>query len=1198
MRWLKQLKNRFFRRPSRFDRRATVRLGFESLENRVVPAVTAAPLPMGDTSLVNVWINDQGQVAGTAAALSGPAGTSSGTDGFVWTAQGTQTIFPGGRVLGENNAGQVLGIASDGTVELWDALNGVRTIALPQGSPNLVNAWVNDQGQVAGTASSATGQSVTLANSSGFVWTFAGGTQVVFSGGQVLGENNAGQVLGIGSDPLDLWDTTNGITPVTLPADSTSVLNGWINDQGQVAGTVVMSTGQPQTTQSGFVWTVAAGSQVIFSGGQVLGENSAGQVLGIGSDPLDLWDPTTSSVTTVALPANTMGLVNAWLNSQGQVAGTVSAGTGTNGFTWSAKQGPQVVFAGGQALSENSAGQVAGIGSDGLDIYTLTSNQITFTTIPIETYGDSPITLDATASSGLPVSYTVISGPATIVGNTLTITGAGMVTVEATQGGNADFPPASPVDQSFTVSPAHLTVTANPQSRLYGLATPTFTYTIAGFVNGENAVSAGVTGTPVLSTNATPSVAGSPYAINVDVSGMSASNYEFTGIAGQLAITKAHLTVTANAQNRLYGQDNPVLTFTITGFANGENATSVSGSPVLSTTATSSSPVTGSPYAINIDVSGMTAANYDFTGAAGQLTVNPAHLTVTADPLERVYGQTDIYDYSLSGFVNGETAATSGVSGTPVLSSNDTATSPAGQYTITVGRGTLTASNYDFANLVNGTLTIDPDGTSVELQSNTSIAGVGQPVTFTATVKSASPGRGTPDGMVTFWEGTTWLGTATLQNGVATLPVSFPSTSTGTVTATYTGSANFSGNVSAGVSETILPATKTSLTLSRATSVYGQPVTFTATVAPTVAGRVTKFTGTVTFMDGNTVVGTAPVNGNVATFTTNAATDLGIGTRALTAVYGNDVVNGPSTSATQTEMVTAARTFVTLTTTGSSAAYGQPVTLTAKVTQRYPSTVTPTGTITFMDGSTQVGTTPVVLVGGVATVTTTNLPLGKHGFTAIFTSATVNDISSSSSIVYDTINKATTHVTFTPPPTTTYGQPVTFTAKVDVTGQGVATPTGTVTFTSGGAVLGSVPVTDGNATLTTAGLPIGYDYVRATYSGDANTRLSTALSGATITKVTPAVTFTAAPNPASPNQMVTLTAKIDTTTGSGTPTGMVTFTNGSNVIGSAKLVNGVASFTTKVLAGSYRFAANYNGDVTFRANTSPVVIVTLDTTVI
>jgi len=80
------------------------------------------------------------------------------------------------------------------------------------------------------------------------------------------------------------------------------------------------------------------------------------------------------------------------------------------------------------------------------------SQTITFGGLADKTYGDSPFDVSASASSGLPVSFSILAGPATIDGNTVTIIGVGSVTVRATQAGNANYSAASPVDQSFTVT--------------------------------------------------------------------------------------------------------------------------------------------------------------------------------------------------------------------------------------------------------------------------------------------------------------------------------------------------------------------------------------------------------------------------------------------------------------------------------------------------------------------------------------------------------------------------------------------------------------------------------------------------------------------------------------------------------------------------------------------------------------------------
>jgi N-acetylneuraminic acid mutarotase len=79
---------------------------------------------------------------------------------------------------------------------------------------------------------------------------------------------------------------------------------------------------------------------------------------------------------------------------------------------------------------------------------------LTFAALPARTFGDVPFSLVASASSGLPVSFAVVSGPATLSGNQLTLTGAGEVTLRARQEGDGTFASAVPVDRTFTVARA------------------------------------------------------------------------------------------------------------------------------------------------------------------------------------------------------------------------------------------------------------------------------------------------------------------------------------------------------------------------------------------------------------------------------------------------------------------------------------------------------------------------------------------------------------------------------------------------------------------------------------------------------------------------------------------------------------------------------------------------------------------------
>ncbi len=87
---------------------------------------------------------------------------------------------------------------------------------------------------------------------------------------------------------------------------------------------------------------------------------------------------------------------------------------------------------------------------------------ITFGELADKTYGDAPFNISATASSGLPVSFTVTSGPASISDNTVTINGAGTVTITASQAGNENYNAAPDVVRSFDVAKANQTITFAP----------------------------------------------------------------------------------------------------------------------------------------------------------------------------------------------------------------------------------------------------------------------------------------------------------------------------------------------------------------------------------------------------------------------------------------------------------------------------------------------------------------------------------------------------------------------------------------------------------------------------------------------------------------------------------------------------------------------------------------------------------------
>ncbi|MBM3835981.1 MAG: hypothetical protein FJ403_22495, partial [Verrucomicrobia bacterium] len=83
---------------------------------------------------------------------------------------------------------------------------------------------------------------------------------------------------------------------------------------------------------------------------------------------------------------------------------------------------------------------------------------ISFGALSNRAFGDQPFGVSATASSGLAVSYSIVSGLATILGNTVSLTGLGTVTVRASQEGNANYNAATPVDKTFTVGKGNQTI--------------------------------------------------------------------------------------------------------------------------------------------------------------------------------------------------------------------------------------------------------------------------------------------------------------------------------------------------------------------------------------------------------------------------------------------------------------------------------------------------------------------------------------------------------------------------------------------------------------------------------------------------------------------------------------------------------------------------------------------------------------------
>jgi hypothetical protein len=183
-------------------------------------------------------------------------------------------------------------------------------------------------------------------------------------------------------------------------------------------------------------------------------------------------------------------------------------------------------------------------------------------------------------------------------------------------------------------------------------------------------------------------------------------------VVAALPVTNV-ITVAVNNTSRLYGTTNPDFTVTYSGFVNGDTTNVISGAPVITTSATTNSPV--GMYSITAGIGTLSATNYVFSFTNGTLVINPVTLTVTANNTNRLYGATNpVFTVSYNGFVNGDTASV--LSGAPSLTTSATTNSPAGNYTITNTIGTLSATNYSFS-FTNGLLTVNPAALTVTTTS-------------------------------------------------------------------------------------------------------------------------------------------------------------------------------------------------------------------------------------------------------------------------------------------------------------------------------------------------------------------------------------------------------------------------------------------------------------------------------------------------
>jgi hypothetical protein len=267
-------------------------------------------------------------------------------------------------------------------------------------------------------------------------------------------------------------------------------------------------------------------------------------------------------------------------------------------------------------------------------------------------------------------------------------------------------------------------------------------------------------------------------------------------------------------------------------------------------------------------------------------------------------------------------------------------------------------------------------------------------------------------------------------------------------------------------------ATTTHVTSSLNPSFINQSVTFTAVV--TSRSRTIPDGEFVTFYDGTTAIASAALAGGTAAYSTST---LSARTHSIKARYSGDAFLAPSTGSV-TQAVLKYTTTTTLSSSPNPSTYAQPVTLTATVTSAGPA---PTGTVTFRNGSVILGSR-TLNAGGIATLTTTKIPVGTDSLTATYNGDASNGKSVSAAIT-QTVSQASISMVLTSTPNpSAFGESVKFTATLTSNG---GLPSGQpVTFSYNGATLGTASVnSSGVATFSTTTLPHGSHRASAAYAG-------------------------------------------------------------------------------------------------------------------
>ncbi len=795
------------------------------------------------------------------------------------------------------------------------------------------------------------------------------------------------------------------------------------------------------------------------------------------------------------------------------------------------------------------------------------SQSISFSALPNEAFGTAPFSVSATASSELPVSFaSTTSTTCSVSGAIVTLLALGTCTIEATQPGDSNYAAAAPVDQSFTVTQGSQTISFGTQSaRTYGAAPFTISATATSglpvtfaTVNTLINVQFGNGGTPqqtgpgaignsgdtwnllkgtggngVTGSNvAVVDSKGNPSPVTVSWNGTGLYNNgpgAFTGtpwanlVYGYLYFfggTPKTLTIaglTPNAGYSLYMIAQPGAPSRPTQFAvNGGSPVSTDGSNTANTM------ISGKNYALlNVTADGTGVLNVAMSALSSEGDVNGFQLTGTSA-------------CSVSGAtVTLLAPGTCTIQATQAGNANYAAATPVNQ-SFTVNPPSTTS--YAGPDLGDGawrtasrTKPLDPDGDNVYGTAGYDVLysqnGNLQSLPTGVSVTQLAPGLYPGNGGYTVIDNPATPG-STIISGVGYFGGITPGAAYDFVSVSFSANAKY------------------------VMGIYSDNTDY-AGISPS-ALRVYQVSGGTADSGLITTAGTRNGDWYFFNISANAGDVFHIQGIAQSSPPGSSGIGIVTFDSGQ------GKTFQTITFAQPASVdlLSGPVTLMATA---------PGGPVSFASKTTAVctvnGSTVTLVAAGTCTIEAT-----QAGNTTYSAAAPVDQSFTVTSAV------TTTTLSAAPNPSR-FGQSVTFTATVTVTGGGG--PTGTVTFKDGTTTLGTGTLANGVATYSTATLSVATHAVTAAYGGDTHYMASTSTAlNQVVNQIPVTATVTSSANPATLGQPVTLT----TTVSPSAATGSVTFYDGTNVLGTGTLSAGQAKLTTSLLpSGTRSITARYNG---------------------